>query len=151
MAIHSVNKEVNVLHRTLPACATAILMITACLGAPEVASQSATHVSASASLAGNVLPPTATIKPVFDEYFGTKVSDPYRDMENLNDPDVVKWFKDQDDYTRAALERIPGRGALLARIEELDKGAPFRVFYVQRMQGGKYFYQKKLANENTAK
>jgi prolyl oligopeptidase len=151
MTIHSVDKEVNVLPRTLPACATAILMIIACLGAPEVAPQSASHVQATASLAGKDLPPTATTKPVFDEYFGTKVSDPYRYMENLNDPDVVKWFKDQDDYTRAALERIPGRSALLARIEELDKGAPFRVFDVQRMQGGKYFYQKKLANENTAK
>jgi prolyl oligopeptidase len=72
-------------------------------------------------------------------------------MENLNDPEVLKWFRDQDAYTRATLERIPGRAPLLARIEELDKGAPFRVFDVQRMQGEKFFYQKKLAAENTAK
>jgi prolyl oligopeptidase len=72
-------------------------------------------------------------------------------MENLNDPAVTKWLKDQDDYTRATLARLSGRKALLARIEELDKASSFRVFDVQRLQGGTYFYQKKLASENVAK
>jgi len=49
------------------------------------------------------------------------------------------------------LARIPGRPGLLKRITELDQSAPFRVFDVQRLQGEKYFYQKRMANEDIAK
>ena len=38
-------------------------------------------------------PPPAQIKPVVDEYYGNKISDPYRYMENLKDPDVQAWIK----------------------------------------------------------
>src|SRR5882762_11614527 len=95
--------------------------------------------------------PVAAVKPVTEEYFGTRVTDPYRYMENMKDPEVQKWFKGQDDYTRAVLARIPGRPGLLKRITELDQSAPFRVFDVQRLQGEKYFYQKRMANEDIAK
>jgi prolyl oligopeptidase len=97
------------------------------------------------------LRPVAAVKPVTEEYFGTRVTDPYRYMENMKDPEVQKWFKGQDDYTRAVLARIPGRTGLLKRITELDQSAPFRVFDVQRLQGEKYFYQKRMANEDIAK
>jgi prolyl oligopeptidase len=93
----------------------------------------------------------APVRPVNDEYFGTKVTDPYRYIEDLKNPEVRKWFKDQDDYTRAVLARIPGRSSLLARIKELSQAAPFRVSDVQRLQGGKYFYQKVLASEDVSK
>ena len=51
-------------------------------------------------------PPVAPVRPVIDDYHGTKVSDPYRYMENLQDPEVQAWFKAQDDYTRAVLGRV---------------------------------------------
>jgi hypothetical protein len=54
-------------------------------------------------------PPVAPVKPVTDDYYGTKVVDPYRYMENLKDPEVQTWMKAQNDYTRAVLESIPGR------------------------------------------
>ena len=44
-------------------------------------------------------PPVAAVRPVADEYFGVKVADPYRYMENLKDPDVESWFEGQNDYT----------------------------------------------------
>ena len=96
-------------------------------------------------------PPVAPVRPVTDEYFGTKVTDPYRYMENLKDPEVQKWFKDEDDYTRRVLAGIPGRERLLARVRELDQAAPFRVSDVQRFAGGKYFYEKQLASESVSK
>src|SRR5271167_2996224 len=79
-------------------------------------------------------PPVAPVRVVTEEYFGTKVADPYRYMENLKDPEVVQWFKEQDAYTRSVLSRIPGRDALLARIRQLDQSGPPRVFDVQRFQ-----------------
>lgn len=55
-----------------------------------------------------IAPPVAPVRVVTDEYFGRKVSDPYRYMENLKDPEVAKWFKEQDHYTRLILSRISG-------------------------------------------
>jgi len=96
-------------------------------------------------------PPVAPVRPVTDDYFGTKVADPYRYMENLKDPEVQAWFKAQDDYTRAVLARIPGRQQLLARIKQLDQSAPFQVGEVQRYEGEKYYYRKVLASEEVSK
>src|SRR5215469_8267960 len=107
-------------------------------------------VRAAADAAPNA-PPSAPVRSVTDEYFGTKVVDPYRYMENLKDPQVEAWFKAQNDYTRAVLGRIPGRDALLAKIKQLDESAPARVSDVRRLPGGRYFYQKRLASEDVPK
>jgi len=96
-------------------------------------------------------PPVAPARPVTEDYFGAKVVDPYRYMENLRDPEVQAWFKAQDDYTRAVLGRIPGRQQLLERIKQLDQSAPFQVGDVQRYQGEKYYYRKRLASEEVGK
>ncbi|MGB6870338.1 MAG: prolyl oligopeptidase family serine peptidase [Acidobacteriaceae bacterium] len=92
-------------------------------------------------------PPVAPVKPVTDDYYGTKVVDPYRYMEDLKDPQVDAWFRQQNAYTRAQLAKIPGRNALLARIKELDASTPAKVSAVNRLPGGRYFYEKELANE----
>jgi prolyl oligopeptidase len=95
--------------------------------------------------------PVAPVRPVTDEYFGVKVVDPYRYMENLKDPEVAGWFKSQNDYTRAILARLPGRQALVSKIKELDEAVPARVFDVRRLPNGRYFYQKRLASEDVPK
>lgn len=65
-------------------------------------------------------PPVAPIRQVEDLYFGVKVSDPYRYMEDPSNPEVAAWFKDQNAYTHAVLSTIPGRASLLRRIQQLD-------------------------------
>ena len=95
--------------------------------------------------------PVAPVRPVTDDYYGTKIVDNYRYMEKLKDPEVQAWFKNQNDYTRATLAGIPGRDKLLARLKELDQSAPAIVFGVQRLPGDLYFYQKLLAGENISK
>nr|ACN96091.1 prolyl oligopeptidase family protein [Fischerella sp. MV11] len=42
-------------------------------------------------------PPVAPVKPVTNDYFGTKVTDNYRYMENFNDQQVQQWVKAQAD------------------------------------------------------
>jgi prolyl oligopeptidase len=96
-------------------------------------------------------PPVAAVRPVTDEYFGVKVVDPYRYMEDLQNPEVAAWFKGQNEYTRAVLGGIPGRDGLLARIKTLDEGAEARVTDVRRLPGDHYFYQKRLASEDVPK
>ncbi|HLJ40518.1 MAG TPA: hypothetical protein VKT50_03420 [Candidatus Acidoferrales bacterium] len=51
-------------------------------------------------------PPVAPVRPVTDEYYGTKIVDNYRYMENLKDPEVQQWMKAQADYTRARRRSI---------------------------------------------
>lgn len=96
-------------------------------------------------------PPAAPVRPITNVYFGVKVADPYRYLENLKDPEVAAWFKAQNDYTRAVLDRIPGRAALLARIKTLDESATARVTDLRRLPGDLYFYQKRLATEDVPK
>ncbi|HVB35268.1 MAG TPA: prolyl oligopeptidase family serine peptidase [Patescibacteria group bacterium] len=95
-------------------------------------------------------PPVAPVRPVTNTYFGIKVTDPYRYMENLKNPEVRRWMKAQADYTRAVLDRIPGRRALLADIVKYDNSEPASVRAVMRMRGPRYFYLKTLAGQNIA-
>jgi prolyl oligopeptidase len=121
------------------------------LSAGALAWQGASSTKLGLADSAPTAPPVAPVRPVTDEYFGVKVVDPYRYMENLKDPEVAAWFKAQSDYTRSVLNSIPGRAALLARIKELDESAPARVTDLRRLPGGRYFYQKRLAAEDLAK
>ncbi|MBV8481980.1 MAG: S9 family peptidase [Verrucomicrobia bacterium] len=93
--------------------------------------------------------PVAPVRPVTDNYFGTVVTDNYRWMEDLKSPEVQKWMKEQAAYTKDYLGKLPGRDALLKRIEALDNAAT-RVPEVQ-LHGTYYFYLKTNATDQTPK
>ncbi|HEY7352081.1 MAG TPA: prolyl oligopeptidase family serine peptidase [Terriglobales bacterium] len=84
--------------------------------------------------------PKTPVREVTDDYFGTKVTDPYRWLENTSDPEVVSWMKQQNDYTRDMLAKIPGRDQLLERIKSLDNAGA--VVSSLQVWGGHYFYLK---------
>ena len=84
--------------------------------------------------------PKTPVRPVTKEYFGVKVVDPYRWLENTSDPEVIAWMKAQNDFTRAVLARIPGRDALLDRVKALDNAG--NVVSGLQVWGGHYFYYK---------
>jgi prolyl oligopeptidase len=94
-------------------------------------------------------PPVAAVNPVTDEYYGTKVVDPYRYMENLQDPQVQAWIKAQADYTRNELANIPGRAHLLSRIQEFDLAVP--KVQAQPLPGDVYLISKRLPGEDVSK
>lgn len=96
-------------------------------------------------------PPVAPVRPVTDEYFGTRVIDPYRYFENLADPQVQSWIKGQANYAANVLHSIPGRDALLARIRELEEATPYHLWIVRRWRDGDMLYLKRLASENLDK
>ena|SRR5215831_11856227 len=53
-------------------------------------------------------PPKAPVHETEDEYFGTKIKDPYRWMENIKqDPEAQQWLKAQADFTRQTLDSMP--------------------------------------------
>ncbi len=84
--------------------------------------------------------PNTPVREVTEDYFGTKVMDPYRWLENTKDPEVAAWMKAQNDYTRAVLASIPGRDQLLDRIKTLDNAGS--VVSGLQVWGGRYFYFK---------
>lgn len=83
-------------------------------------------------------PPVAPVRPVTDDYFGAKIVDNYRYMENLKDPEVQQWMKLQADYTRSVLDGLPGRAALLARVSDLMRVQQVMVSDVQIVAGHYY-------------
>ena len=101
--------------------------------------------------ANTSLPPRAPVRPVTDTYYGIKITDPYRYMENLDDPEVQAWIKAQNDYTRSVLANLPGRQQLLSRIVELGDSIAADIGSVLRLPGDVYLYSKHLATEDTYK
>ncbi|MBI4365003.1 MAG: S9 family peptidase, partial [Candidatus Latescibacteria bacterium] len=61
-------------------------------------------------------PPRAPKRTVIDTYWGERVSDDYQYMESVSDPDVERWGKEQDAFTRAWLDGHPDRKAVLERV-----------------------------------
>jgi len=91
-------------------------------------------------------PPKAEVRNVTDEYFGQKITDPYRWMENLKADETQKWFRAQADYSRAFLDKLPMREDILKELNSLsDVGT--RVGGIQR-RGNLYFYRRRAPNEN---
>jgi prolyl oligopeptidase len=98
---------------------------------------------AALATAGAEIPPApvARVEVVKDTYFGETLSDPYRWMEDPKDRDWLPFLKGQNAHTRAVLDRIPGRAALLARLQQLS-GDTAVTALVQRA-GGRLFYQQR--------
>jgi prolyl oligopeptidase len=93
--------------------------------------------------------PVAPVHEVTDDYFGQKIVDPYRWMEDAKSQEMVAWMKAQADYTRAYLDRLPMRRELLDRITKLSD-AGVNVYAIER-RGELYFYYRLAPGENDAK
>jgi prolyl oligopeptidase len=104
---------------------------------------------ATASTANSTVPaaPVARIDVVKDIYFGETISDPYRWMENPKDPDWLPYLKAQNAHTRAIIDALPDRAALLKRIEQLS-GEAAATSRVQRAGGMTFIQQRPLGADN---
>ena len=98
------------------------------------------------SICAQNAPPKAAVHEVTDTYFGQKIVDPYRWMEDAKSAETAAWMKAQADYARANLDRLPMRGELLKRFEELSETG-VRVSGIQHA-GNLYFYYRLAPGEN---
>jgi prolyl oligopeptidase len=103
--------------------------------------------SAATSKDGAPAAPVARIEVVKDTYFGETLSDPYRWMENAEDPDWLPYLKAQNAHTRAIIDALPNRAALLKRIEQLS-GDAVATTRVQRAGGMTFIQQRPLGADN---
>jgi len=80
-----------------------------------------------------------------DDYFGTKVSDPYRWLENDTSKETAEWVKAQNAVTFSYLEKIPYRAAIkdwLTKAWNYEKhGTPIK-------KAGSYFFFKNDGLQN---
>ena len=74
-----------------------------------------------------------------DDYFGVKVEDPYRWLEDDNSKETNEWVKAQNEVTNNYLEKIPFREKIRQRLTELwnyeKYGRPFK-------KGDNYYFYK---------
>ncbi|MCH5720496.1 prolyl oligopeptidase family serine peptidase [Niabella hibiscisoli] len=89
--------------------------------------------------------PVTEKNTVTDDYFGTKVEDPYRWLEDDNAEATKKWVVEQNKVTTAYLSKIPFRDKIESRLEQLwnypKSGAPFK-------KGEWYYYYKNSGLQN---
>lgn len=90
-------------------------------------------------------PPATATSPVVDTLHGQQVADPYRWLEQVDDPKTQTWMKAQAAYSRALLDRVPGREALLARMLAVENSAPARVTRVSMVSNGNLFFLRRDA------
>ncbi len=90
-------------------------------------------------------PPKAKVAPVEDTVQGHKIVDPYRYLENPDDPDTKLYVEQELSYTRSILDPLPGRDKINARLSQLLQigtvGAP-------QMGGRYYFHTHREGNQN---
>jgi len=84
--------------------------------------------------------PVARTAPVTDDYFGTKVVDPYRWMEQPGGAELAGYLKAQSIRTRTVLDAIPARGELVARIKSLAE--TINASSQLNRREGRIFYEK---------
>ena len=80
-----------------------------------------------------------------DVYFGVKVADPYRWLENDTAPEVEAWVQQQNEITQNYLQKIPFREDLNKRLTAISNyekiGAPFK-------KHGKYYFYRNDGLQN---
>ncbi|HZT79689.1 MAG TPA: prolyl oligopeptidase family serine peptidase [Gemmataceae bacterium] len=89
--------------------------------------------------------PPSKAEPVTEKLHGVEVPDPYRWLEDADRPAVKEWVEKQNAYTRAVLDKLPGRDKIRERLGELlDIGTVSTPVPVK----GRYFYVKREGKQN---
>lgn len=86
-----------------------------------------------------------------DDYFGTKITDDYRNLENLKDSSTAKWIESQTKYANSVISKIPNKDNYVNQRLEFDKRKGYSVSNLRITVNDKYFYLKKSSEERTAK
>ena len=89
--------------------------------------------------------PKAEKDGTVDEYFGVKVSDPYRWLENDTSAETAAWVAAENKVTNAYLKKIPFRKKLLKRLTEL---ANYEKIGAPRKRHGKWYFYKNNGLQN---
>jgi len=82
-----------------------------------------------------------------DEYFGTRVADPYRWLEDVDSPETQRWIAAENDLTESVLSTVPQRSTICARLTEVWN---YERRSVPERAGGLYAYFRNTGLQNQA-
>lgn len=105
----------------------------------------AANLQISAAEADRFVYPQATKGKQVDNYFGTKVADPYRDLENADSNATKKWIEAENKLTFDYLAAIPERKAINDKLTALWN---YEKYTVPFREGGRYFFSKNTGLQN---
>ncbi|HEY8835630.1 MAG TPA: S9 family peptidase, partial [Chthoniobacterales bacterium] len=80
-----------------------------------------------------------------DDYSGTKVADPYRDLENSDSEPTKKWIEAENKLTFDYLATIPERKKINEKLTALWN---YEKYTVPFHEGGRYFFSKNTGLQN---
>src|SRR5256714_7931998 len=103
------------------------------------AAASIVAASALASQAPRLAYPPTPRGEVVDDYFGTRVPDPYRWMEDLDAKPVAEWVASENELSDRYLSTLPLRENLRTRITELWNYPKVSTPFIE---GGQVFYRR---------
>ena len=83
--------------------------------------------------------PITTKNDVFDTYFGTKINDPYRWLEDDRSAETKAWVEAENKVTQGYLSGIPFRGDIKKRLETLWNYEKFTAPFKEGLYT--YFYK----------
>ncbi|MGB7133572.1 MAG: prolyl oligopeptidase family serine peptidase [Candidatus Sulfotelmatobacter sp.] len=106
---------------------------------------SADSKPAASTASTSLAPPKAERRPIAEDFYGTKVVDNYRWLEDGASPATEKWVAEEMAYTRAILDPLPGREAIHKRLTEL---LSIGSVGVPHMGGKYYFYTRREGMQN---
>jgi prolyl oligopeptidase len=89
--------------------------------------------------------PITARSAVTDNYFGTKVADPYRWLEDLDSPQVQAWVTAQNALSQPRLAELPARPWLKTRLTQLWD---YERYDVPVKRGGRLFYLHNDGRQN---
>jgi prolyl oligopeptidase len=89
--------------------------------------------------------PPAAKGPQVDDYFGTKVADPYRWLEDPDSAQTTAWVEAENKLTFDYLRHIPSRPGIEKRVTQLWD---YEKYGVPEKEGGRYFFSKNTGLQN---
>jgi len=89
-------------------------------------------------------PPQVDAKPVTDDYFGTKIVDNYRWLEDAQSPETRAFIDAENAYTNDYLQQATIRSQVA---DELEPLIDITVTTAPMERGGNYFFYRRLAGE----
>jgi prolyl oligopeptidase len=89
-------------------------------------------------------PPPTDTQPVVDNYFGTKITDDYRWLEDSKSPETRAFLDAQMAYTDRYLKQARVRPVL---VDKLDPLIHVTTWSTPILRGDSYFFMKRLSDE----
>ena len=90
-------------------------------------------------------PPKAKVAPVEETIQGHKIVDPYRYLEDVNNPDTRQYVERELAYTRSILDPLPGRDSIHRRLSQL---LTIGTIGPPQLGGKYYFYTRREGMQN---